>query len=469
MKTVNDVLKLIKDKDVKFVDLRFSDTKGKMQHVTADVSCVDEAMFSDGYAFDGSSIAGWKGIEASDMLLMPDAASAHIDPFFAQSTLAVFCDVLEPSTGQPYERDPRSIAKKAEAFMLSQGIGDAVYFGPEAEFFIFDDVKFSTDMYKVGFQVDSSELPSNSDTSYEMGNLAHRPRVKGGYFPVPPIDSCQDMRSEMLSVLTEMGVTVEKHHHEVASAQHELGVKFGPMIQMADHMQIYKYVVHQVAQAYGKTATFMPKPIFGDNGSGMHVHQSIWKGGQPMFAGNKYADLSDTCLYYIGGILKHAKAINAFTNPLTNSYKRLVPGYEAPVLLAYSARNRSASCRIPHVSSPKAKRIEIRFPDPGANPYLAFTAMLMAGLDGILNKINPGDPMDKNLYDLPPAELAKIPTVAGSLREALDALDKDRAFLKAGGVMNDDMIDAYIELRMAENMRYEMTPHPVEYDMYYSV
>jgi glutamine synthetase len=400
---------------------------------------------------------------------MPDAASAHIDPFFAQSTLAIFCDVLEPSTGQPYERDPRSIAKKAEAFMLSQGIGDAVYFGPEAEFFIFDDVKFSTDMYKVGFQVDSSELPSNSDTSYEMGNLAHRPRVKGGYFPVPPIDSCQDMRSEMLSVLTEMGVTVEKHHHEVASAQHELGVKFGPMIQMADHMQIYKYVVHQVAQAYGKTATFMPKPIFGDNGSGMHVHQSIWKGGQPMFAGNKYADLSDTCLYYIGGILKHAKAINAFTNPLTNSYKRLVPGYEAPVLLAYSARNRSASCRIPHVSSPKAKRIEIRFPDPGANPYLAFTAMLMAGLDGILNKISPGDPMDKNLYDLPPAELAKIPTVAGSLREALDALDKDRAFLKAGGVMNDDMIDAYIELRMAENMRYEMTPHPVEYDMYYSV
>jgi glutamine synthetase len=302
-----------------------------------------------------------------------------------------------------------------------------------------------------------------------MGNLAHRPRVKGGYFPVPPIDSCQDIRSEMLSVLTEMGVSVEKHHHEVAAAQHELGVKFGPMITMADHMQIYKYVVHQVTQAYGKTATFMPKPIFGDNGSGMHVHQSIWKDGQPAFAGNKYADLSDICLHYIGGILKHAKAINAFTNPTTNSYKRLVPGYEAPVLLAYSARNRSASCRIPIVTSPKAKRIEIRFPDPAANPYLAFTAMLMAGLDGIQNKIHPGDPMDKNLYDLPPAELAKIPTVAGSLREALASLDKDRAFLKAGGVMNDDMIDAYIELRMAENMRYEMTPHPVEYDMYYSV
>ncbi len=469
MADVKKVLETIKAKDVKFVDLRFTDTKGKMQHVTADVTCVDDAMFAEGYAFDGSSIAGWKGIEASDMLLMPDPASAHVDPFFAQSTLALFCDVLEPSTGQAYERDPRSIAKKAETYMMSLGIGDAVYFGPEAEFFIFDDVRFSNSMYKVGFQVDSSELPSNSDTQYEMGNLAHRPRVKGGYFPVPPIDSAQDMRSEMLSVMTEMGVVVEKHHHEVASAQHELGVKFGPMIRMADHMQIYKYVVHQVAQAYGKTATFMPKPIFGDNGSGMHVHQSIWKGGQPMFAGNKYADLSEMCLYYIGGILKHAKAINAFTNPLTNSYKRLVPGYEAPVLLAYSARNRSASCRIPHVSSPKAKRIEIRFPDPGANPYLAFTAMLMAGLDGINNKIHPGDPMDKNLYDLPPAELAKIPTVAGSLREALASLDADRGFLKAGGVMNDDMIDAYIELRMEENMRYEMTPHPIEYDMYYSV
>jgi glutamine synthetase len=468
MKTVSDVLKLIKDKDVKFVDLRFTDTKGKMQHVTADVSTVDEAMF-EGYAFDGSSIAGWKGIESSDMFLKPDPSSAHIDPFFAQTTLALFCDVAEPLTGQPYERDPRSIAKKAEAYMMSLGIGDKVFFGPEAEFFIFDDVKFSTEMYSVGYKVDSSELPTNSGTEYEMGNLAHRPRVKGGYFPVPPIDSCQDIRSEMLSVLSEMGVSVEKHHHEVAAAQHELGVKFGPMITMADHMQVYKYVVHQVAQAYGKTATFMPKPVFGDNGSGMHVHQSIWKGGEPAFAGNKYADLSDTCLFYIGGILKHAKAINAFTNPTTNSYKRLVPGYEAPVLLAYSARNRSASCRIPVVTSPKAKRIEIRFPDPAANPYLAFTAMLMAGLDGIQNKIHPGDPMDKNLYDLPPAELAKIPTVSGSLREALASLDKDRAFLKAGGVMTDDMIDAYIELRMAENMRYEMTPHPVEFDLYYSV
>ncbi|HRQ26531.1 type I glutamate--ammonia ligase [Hyphomicrobium sp.] len=468
MTTVNDVLQLIKDKDVKFVDLRFTDTKGKMQHVTADVSCVDADMF-EGYAFDGSSIAGWKGIESSDMFLKPDPTSAHIDPFFAQTTLAVFCDVIEPLTGQPYERDPRSIAKKAEAYMASLGIGDKVYFGPEAEFFIFDDVKFSVDPYNVGFKVDSSELPTNSSTEYEMGNLGHRPRMKGGYFPVPPIDSCQDIRSEMLSVLSEMGVVVEKHHHEVASAQHELGIKFGEMITMADHLQIYKYVVHQVSQAYGKSATFMPKPVYGDNGSGMHVHQSIWKNGEPTFAGNKYADLSESCLFYIGGILKHAKAINAFTNPLTNSYKRLVPGYEAPVLLAYSARNRSASCRIPVVTSPKGKRIEVRFPDPGANPYLAFTALLMAGLDGIQNKIHPGDPMDKNLYDLPPAELAEIPTVAGSLREALAALDADRAFLKAGGVMTDDMIDAYIELRMSENMRYEMTPHPVEYDMYYSV
>ena len=469
MKTANEVVTMLKEKDVKFVDFRFSDTRGKMQHVTADVTCVDEAVFQDGYAFDGSSIAGWKSIEASDMLLMPDPASAHIDPFFAQTTMALFCDVQEPMTGEDYERDPRSIAKKAESYMASLGIGDTVFFGPEAEFFIFDDVRFSVEPYNTGFRVDSSELPTNSDTVYEMGNLGHRPRTKGGYFPVPPVDSCQDIRSEMLSVMAEMGVVVEKHHHEVASAQHELGVKFGPMIQMADGLQIYKYVVHNVAQAYGKTATFMPKPVFGDNGSGMHVHQSIWKGDSPMFAGNLYADLSEMCLHYIGGILKHAKAINAFANPSTNSYKRLVPGYEAPVLLAYSARNRSASCRIPHVSSPKAKRIEVRFPDPTANPYLAFAAMLMAGLDGITNKIDPGPAMDKNLYDLPPAELANIPTVAGSLREALKSLDEDRAFLKMGGVMTDDMIDAYIELKMEENMKYEMTPHPVEYDLYYSV
>ncbi len=469
MAQASDVLKMIKDKDVKFVDFRFTDTKGKMQHVTADATCVDEGTFADGYAFDGSSIAGWKGIESSDMLLMPDASSAHLDPFFAQSTIAIFCDVLEPTTGQFYERDPRGIAKKAEAYMKSIGVGDKVFFGPEAEFFIFDDVRFTTDPTNCGFKIDSAEFPSNTGTEYEMGNLGHRPRTKGGYFPVPPIDSCQDIRSEMLSVMAEMGVAVEKHHHEVAAAQHELGIKFAPMVTIADHLQVYKYVVHMVAQAYGKTACFMPKPIFGDNGSGMHVHQSIWNGDTPVFAGNKYADLSETCLSYIAGILKHAKAINAFTNPTTNSYKRLVPGYEAPVLLAYSARNRSASCRIPHATNPKAKRVEVRFPDPGANPYLAFTAMLMAGLDGITSKLNPGDAVDKNLYDLPPAELEKIPTVSGSLREALDSLDKDRAFLKMGGVMTDDMIDAYIELKMAENMRYEMAPHPVEFDMYYSI
>ncbi|MBU2532882.1 MAG: type I glutamate--ammonia ligase [Alphaproteobacteria bacterium] len=468
MSTPADIVKTIKEKDVKFVDFRFTDTRGKLQHVTADVGCVDEELLAGGYAFDGSSIAGWKGIEASDMLLMVDAETAHIDPFFAQTTLAVFCDVLEPMTGEPYERDPRGIARKAEAYMKSTGIADTAYFGPEAEFFIFDDVKFISDPYHTAFKIDSSELPSNSNTDFEMGNLGHRPRTKGGYFPVPPVDSCQDIRSEMLSVMAEMGVSVEKHHHEVASAQHELGIKFQELTKMADHQQIYKYAIHNVAQAYGKSATFMPKPIFGDNGSGMHVHQSLWKAGDPLFAGNQYADLSETCLFYIGGILKHAKSLNAFTNPATNSYKRLVPGYEAPVLRAYSARNRSASCRIPFTTSPKAKRMEIRFPDPTANPYLAFAAMLMAGLDGIQNKIHPGEPMDKNLYDLPPAELAEIPTVCGSLREALDNLAADNAYLKAGDVFTSDMIDAYIELKMEEVERFEMTPHPVEFDMYYS-
>jgi glutamine synthetase len=469
-KNVGEVLKMMKDKEVKFLDLRFTDTKGKMQHVTADGSIVNEAMFADGFAFDGSSIAGWKGIEASDMTLMPDPPTAHIDPFFAQTTMAIFCDVLEPSTGEMYERDPRSIAKRAEAYLKQTGHGDTAVFGPEAEFFIFDDVRFHTDPYNTGFSIDSAELPTNTGKDFgEMGNLGHRPRTKQGYFPVPPVDSAQDIRSEMLSVMAEMGVTVEKHHHEVASAQHELGIKFCPLVQSADSMQIYKYVCHNVAQAYGKTVCFMPKPVYGDNGSGMHVHQSIWKGSTPVFAGNKYADLSDMCLHYIGGILKHAKTINAFTNPTTNSYKRLVPGYEAPVLLAYSVRNRSASCRIPVVTSPKAKRVEVRFPDPAANPYLGYAAMLMAGLDGIANKINPGEAVDKNLYDLPPAELSKIPTVCGSLREALDCLDKNRDFLKKGGVFSDDMIDAYLELKMAEVERFEMTPHPVEFDMYYSV
>ncbi|WP_420392054.1 type I glutamate--ammonia ligase [Acuticoccus sp.] len=469
MSTAQEVLRDIKDKDVKFVDLRFTDPRGKMQHVTMDVGVVDEDIFADGTMFDGSSIAGWKAINESDMILMPDPETAHIDPFFAQTTMAVFCDILEPSTGEAYNRDPRTTAKKAEAFVKSSGIGDTITMGPEAEFFVFDDVRFSAEPYDTGFQLDSIELPSNMATDYETGNLGHRPRTKGGYFPVPPIDSAQDMRSEMLSVMTEMGVTVEKHHHEVGAAQHELGLKFDTLTRIADKMQIYKYVVHQVANAYGKTATFMPKPVFGDNGTGMHVHQSIWNDGQPLFAGDMYADLSEMCLFYIGGILKHARAINAFTNPTTNSYKRLVPGYEAPVLLAYSARNRSASCRIPIASSPKGKRIEIRFPDPSANPYLCYTALLMAGLDGIRNRTHPGEPMDKDLYDLPPEELAGIPTVCGSLREALETLSGDRDFLKAGGVMDDDQIDAYIALKMEENERYEQTPHPVEFDLYYSV
>ncbi|QYK46501.1 MAG: type I glutamate--ammonia ligase [Xanthobacteraceae bacterium] len=468
MASAKDVLKLIKDQDVKYVDLRFTDPRGKWQHVTFDIGMIDEEIFSEGTMFDGSSIAGWKAINESDMCLMPDPSTACIDPFFAETTLSIVCDVLEPTTGEPYNRDPRGIAKKAEAFVKSSGVGDNVYFGPEAEFFVFDDVKYAADPYNTGFRLDSIELPINSSTEYESGNLGHRIRTKGGYFPVPPQDSAQDMRSEMLGAMAKMGAKVEKHHHEVASAQHELGLKFGTLTTMADHLQVYKYCIHQVAHMYGKTATFMPKPIYGDNGSGMHCHQSIWKGSTPLFAGDKYAGLSDTCLSYIAGIIKHAKALNAFTNPSTNSYKRLVPGYEAPVLLAYSARNRSASCRIPFTSNPKAKRVEVRFPDPMANPYLAFAAMLMAGLDGIKNKMDPGSAMDKDLYDLPPKELKRIPTVCGSLREALDSLKKDNEFLKAGGVFDDDFIESYIELKMQDVARFEMTPHPVEFEMYYS-
>ena len=468
MNSANDVLKAIKDNDIKYVDLRFTGPRGKWQHVTFDVSMIDEEIFAEGTMFDGSSIAGWKAINESDMILMPDPATAQMDPFFSAATMSIVCDILEPATGEPYGRDPRGIAKKAEAFLKSTGIGDTIYVGPEAEFFVFDDVRFMADPYNTGFRLDNVELPTNGDTEYEGGNLGHRIQMKGGYFPVPPLDSAQDMRGEMLAAMAAMGVTVEKHNHEVASAQHELGMKFDTLVRMGDQMQIYKYAIHNVAQSYGKTATFMPKPIYGDNGSGMHVHQSIWANGKPVFAGNKYSDLSQECLWYIGGIIKHAKSLNAFTNPSTNSYKRLVPGYEAPVLLAYSARNRSASCRIPWTTSPKAKRVEVRFPDPTANPYLAFAAMLMAGLDGIQNKIDPGAAMDKDLYDLPPRELKKIPTVCGSLREALANLDKDRGFLKAGGVFNDDFIDSYIELKMTEVARFEMTPHPVEFVMYYS-
>jgi glutamine synthetase len=469
MSDVSTILEMIKENDVKYVDFRFTDPKGKWQHTAQHVSTIDEDMLTEGIMFDGSSISGWKDINESDMILKPDLASAVMDPFAAQPLLILFCDVLEPSTGQPYERDPRSVAKKALAYMQSAGIGDTAFFGPEAEFFVFDDVKYQVDMHKIGFELDSEEGPYVTGRELPEGNFGHRPSVKGGYFPVPPVDSGQDLRAEMVTVMTEMGLPMEKHHHEVAPSQHELGLKFGTLIDAADQMQIYKYVVHQVAAAYGKTATFMPKPVMGDNGSGMHTHQSIWKDGKPLFAGSGYADLSDTALYYIGGIIKHARAINAFTNPSTNSYKRLIPGFEAPVLLAYSARNRSASCRIPYVSSPKGKRVEVRFPDPAANPYLAFTAMMMAGLDGIENKIHPGDPMDKNLYDLPPEELAGVPTVCGSLREALESLDADREFLKKGDVMTDDMIDGYLELKWEEVYAFEHTPHPVEFQMYYSV
>ncbi|QYO78432.1 type I glutamate--ammonia ligase [Devosia salina] len=468
MTTGSDIVQRIKDENIKYLDVRFTDLRGKLQHVTMDASVVDADMFEEGVMFDGSSIAGWKAINESDMVLMPDPDSAYMDPFFAASTLAINCDILEPATYQPYNRDPRGIAKKAEALVKSSGIGDSVVFGPEPEFFIFDDVKYSTTTYNVGFSVDHSELPINNNADYEGGNNGHHIGLKKGYFPVPPLDSAQDMRGEMLEAMGSMGVIIEKHHHEVASAQHELGMKFKPMIQSADDVLIYKYAVQQVANAYGKTATFMPKPVYGDNGSGMHCHQSIWKDGKPLFAGDQYAGLSMECLYYIGGVIKHAKAINAFTNPTTNSYKRLVPGFEAPVLLAYSARNRSASCRIPFGQSPKSKRVEVRFPDPLANPYLAFTALLMAGLDGIKNKIHPGDPMDKDLYELPKEELKEIPTVSGSLREALEALSADRDFLKVGGVMDDDFIDSYIDLKMQEVIKFEHTPHPVEYEMYYS-
>ena len=460
---------MIQENDVKYVDFRFTDPRGKWQHTAQHVTTIEEDTFKDGVMFDGSSIAGWKAINESDMILMPDAATAVMDPFAAQPQLVVFCDIVEPSTGQPYSRDPRSTAKKAEAYLASTGVGDTAYFGPEAEFFVFDDVRYKVSMNHTFYEIDSEEGPYNTSTVFEEGNFGHRPPVKGGYFPVPPIDSGTDLRAEMVTVMAEMGLSVEKHHHEVAPSQHELGIKFDTLVRTADNMQIYKYVVQMVAHSYGKTATFMPKPIYGDNGSGMHCHQSIWKGGKNTFAGSLYADLSETCLFYIGGIIKHARAINAFSNPLTNSYKRLVPGFEAPVLLAYSARNRSASCRIPYVASPNGKRVEVRFPDHGANPYLAYAAMLMAGLDGIENKIHPGDAMDKDLYDLPPEELANVPTVCASLREALGALETDRDFLKKGDVFTDDLIDGYLKLKWDECVAYETTPHPIEYQMYYSV
>ncbi len=462
------VLQLIKEEEAEYVDIRFTDPRGKLQHVTVVADLVDEDFLDEGFMFDGSSIAGWKSIEASDMKLMPDTESAYVDPFYAEKTICLHCSVVEPDTGEPYERDPRGTAEKAEAYLKSSGIGDVAYMGPEAEFFLFDDVRFSNTINKVSYEVDATDASWNTDTEYETGNMGHRPGVKGGYFPVNPIDESQDLRAEMLSTMKRLGMKVDKHHHEVASCQHELGLIFGTVTKQADELQKYKYVIHNVAHAYGKSATFMPKPIAGDNGTGMHVNMSIWKDGKPLFAGDKYADLSDEALYYIGGILKHAKTLNAFTNPSTNSYKRLIPGFEAPVLRAYSARNRSGCVRIPWSESPKAKRVEARFPDPSSNPYLCFAALLMAGLDGIKNKIHPGEAMDKNLYDLPAEELAGIPTVCGSLREALEALAADHDFLLQGDVFTKDQIDGYIALKMEEIETYEHTPHPVEYGMYYS-
>lgn len=466
--SAKDILKMIEEKEIEWVDLRFTDPKGKWQHLSMCAGVLGEDELEEGLMFDGSSIEGWKVINESDMILKPDLDAVYFDPFSATPMMILFCDIVEPGTGELYARDPRSTAKRAEAFVKTLGIGDTIYVGPEAEFFMFDDVKFTDGYSGNGFQIDDIELPNNSDKSYEEGNLGHRPRAKGGYFPVAPVDSCQDIRAEMVSTMLEMGLPCDKHHHEVAAAQHELGVTFGPLVTTADRMQIYKYVVMMVAQAYGKSATFMPKPIKEDNGSGMHTHMSIWDGSTPTFAGDGYAGLSDNCLYFIGGVIKHAKALNAFTNPTTNSYKRLVPGYEAPVLLAYSSRNRSASCRIPYGTGAKSKRVEFRFPDAMANPYLCYAALLMAGLDGINNKIHPGEPMDKNLYDLPPEELEAVPTVASSLREALDCLAEDHEFLLKGDVFTKDQIEAYIELKMPEVLRWETTPSAVEFDMYYS-
>ena len=468
--SVESVLEQLEELDVKFVDLRFTDTKGKEQHVSIPAHQVDEDFFEDGKMFDGSSIAGWKGINESDMVLMPDASTFVLDPFTEDTTALIRCDILEPSTMQGYDRDPRSIAKRAEDYMRSTGIADTVLIGPEPEFFLFDDVRFGNDMSGNFFKIDDKEAAWNSGKDYEEGNTGHRPFVKGGYFPVAPVDSSQDIRSAMCLLMEEMGLVVEAHHHEVATCgQNEIATRFNTLTTKADETQILKYVIHNTAHAFGKTATFMPKPVVGDNGSGMHVHQSLAKDGVNLFAGDKYAGLSEMALYYIGGIIKHAKALNAFTNPSTNSYKRLVPHFEAPVMLAYSARNRSASIRIPVVPSPKARRIETRFPDPMANPYLAFSALLMAGLDGIKNKIHPGDAMDQDLYDLPAEVAAGIPQVATSLEDALESLQNDHDFLTAGGVFSDDYIQSYIDLKTLEAEKVSRTTHPVEFELYYSL
>jgi len=468
--TPSDVLTLIQENDIKFIDFRFTDTRGKEQHVTVPARLADEDLFEEGKMFDGSSISGWKGINESDMILLPDPDSAVMDIFAEDSTMNLRCNVIEPTTMQGYDRCPRSLADRAEAYLKSTGIADDAFFGPENEFFVFDDVRWDASMQGAFYAIDSSEGAWNSGKEYESGNTGHRPGVKGGYFPVPPVDSLHDIRSAMCLAMEEMGVETEVHHHEVGTAgQCEIGTVFSTLVRKADEVQIMKYVVHNVAHSYGKTATFMPKPLVEDNGNGMHVHMSLFKDGKNLFSGDGYGGLSETALYYIGGVIKHAKALNAFTNPATNSYKRLVPGFEAPTILAYSARNRSASIRIPYVANPKGRRVEVRFPDSMANPYLAFAALMLAGLDGIQNKIHPGDAMDKDLYDLPPEEEKDLNLVAFSLDEALAALDGDRAFLKAGNVFGDDLIDAYLSLMQENVTRLRMTTHPVEFDMYYSL
>lgn len=466
----SDVSKLISDNDVKFADLRFTDTRGKEQHISLPADAIDEKFFDQGKLFDGSSIAGWRGIDKSDMILMPDITTVKIDPFYADPTLIIRCDILEPQTMTGYDRDPRSIAKRAEEYLKSTGIGDAAFFGPEPEFFLFDSVRFKTEMKGSMVEIDDVEAAWNSDTEYEDGNKGYRPAVKGGYFPVPPVDSSQNIRSAMCKIMAKMGMKIEAHHHEVATAgQNEIATEFNSLTKKADEVLMYKYVVQNVAYQYGKTATFMPKPIYGDNGSGMHCHQSIGKDGKNIFAGPLYGGLSQEALWYIGGIIKHAKSLNAFTNPSTNSYKRLVPHFEAPLMLAYSASNRSASIRIPYSINPKAAHIEVRFPDCTANPYLAFSAMLMAGLDGILNHIEPGDPMDKNLYDLPPEEAANIPQVCGSLEEALKALQADHDYLLQGNVFSEDFIQSFIDLKVEEDTKVRSTPHPAEFELYYAL
>lgn len=473
---IKKVFDLIEENECEFVDVRFTDTRGKWQHVTFPIHELSEDSFEDGFAFDGSSVAGWCDINNSDMALIPDPESANIDPFFEACTLVLVAQVIDPISGQDYNRCPRQVAQRALNYIRTAGIADTAYFGPELEFFVFDGVTWNNEMGSCGYQIESEEAAWNSGKNFAdtsegmMRNYGHRPGIKGGYFPVPPVDSLHEIRNDMSLVMTDLGFHMECHHHEVATAgQCELAMKFGELIEQADKSQWYKYVIHNVAHAHGKTATFMPKPIYNDNGTAMHVHQSLWKDGKNLFAGDKYANLSQEALWYIGGIIKHARALNAFTNASTNSYKRLVPGFEAPVMLAYSNRNRSASIRIPVVNSDPARRVEVRFPDCSANPYLAFTAMMMAGLDGVANKIDPGEAADKNLYDLPPEEGKKIPTVCASLEQALECLDADREFLKSGGVMDDDMIDAYIELKMEEVNEVRMRPHPMEMELYYSV